>query len=200
MSLPGMTRRELFTRWIDRLSAEPEPLPAPQVAKERLPAFLRPPGAGPEDRFLAACERCGACREACPYEVILPLGPAYGDAAGTPGILPRGGACRLCDGLPCAAACPSGALRPVPREEVRMGTARLLAERCWSVQGQPCDYCVKECPLGPSVLRFEGRRPHVNEQACVGCGMCVYICTAERPALEVRPAASRGPRIPDDLG
>jgi ferredoxin-type protein NapG len=179
-----MTRRELFTRWMRELVApQPDPPPDPR----RLPGFLRPPGAAEETEFVSICESSHKCADACPHDVILPLGPAYGAAEGTPAILPRGDPCRLCDDLPCAAACPSGALKPVPIHQVRMGIARLDPARCWAVMKQPCDYCVKECPLGEIALRWSDDRPEVIEEGCVGCGMCVHICPAIPSALEIVP-------------
>lgn len=125
--------------------------------------------------------------EACPHDVILPLGPAYGPAEGTPALLPRDGPCRLCDGLPCAAACTSGALEVVPPSEIRMGTARLNTDLCWAAKGQRCDYCVAECPLGREALDMAGGRPEVNAETCTGCGMCAFICTSTPGALEIEP-------------
>ncbi len=179
------TRRELLTFW--RAAAEEAPPSPPIPAQHLLPVYVRPPGAVEQGRFSELCERCGACREACPHDVILPLGPAYGDAEGTPAILPRGGGCQLCEDLPCARACPSGALRVIPLAEVRMGTARLDAELCWAAQGQPCDYCLGECPLGEAALCWQDGRPAVVEEACTGCGCCVAICTATPSALSVVP-------------
>lgn len=139
---------------------------------------------------MEACRRCGSCREACPHGAILPLGPAYGRAAGTPAVLPLSQACRLCDGLPCAAACPSGALKPRPVGEVRMGTARIDPARCWAFAGQPCDYCASECPVGPAALRIEDGRPRVDPSSCTGCGMCQWICTATPAAIRVTALTS----------
>ena len=184
---PPLTRRELFTAW-RRAAPEPEP-PAPRLtAASLLPPYLRPPGALEEGALIATCERCHKCAQACPHDVILPLGPAYGAAEGTPAVMPRGGPCRLCEDLPCARACPSGALRPIPLHEVRMGTARLEPGHCWAVRGQPCDYCVKECPLGERALRWNGDRPEVVVDGCVGCGLCAHICTATPSALRIDPA------------
>lgn len=182
---PSIKRRELFTRWFSGLSesvATPPALPDPAM----LPEFLRPPGARPESVLIGVCDRSHACIEACPHGVILPLGPAYGEAEGTPAILPRGDACMMCEDLPCAAACRSGALERVPLEQVRLGTAVLDPARCWSVMGQPCDYCVKECPRGEAALRFNGNRPEVIPDGCTGCGQCVRICTATPAALSIR--------------
>ena len=181
MSEP-LTRRELLTFW---RTFDAGPARPPQPARSFLPAYLRPPGAVDEGRFASVCERCHKCQEACPHDVILPLGPAYGRDEGTPAILPRGGACRLCDDLPCAVACPSGALRPIPITAVRMGTARLNPAACLAVRGQPCDDCVKECPLGDRAIRWSGDRPEIVEEGCTGCGMCVHICPADPPALRI---------------
>lgn len=187
------TRRELFTRWLDAFR-EPEeeesprpPQRPPKPPRSYLPEYVRPPGALPEAEFVATCERCHQCAEACPYDVILPLGPAYGEADGTPAVLPQDKPCHLCEDLPCAAACPSGALRRIPLAEVKMGTARLHTKRCWAIQGQPCDYCVKECPLGERALVWDGDRPRILEDGCTGCGMCVAICPTDPRALSIQP-------------
>jgi MauM/NapG family ferredoxin protein len=190
-----LTRRELLNWWrqpLARIAEKTTAVRPPVPAREALPEFLRPPGAAPEPTFLDRCDRCGDCREACPYDVILPLGPAYGDAEGTPALLPRGGPCRLCADVPCARACPTGALKEVPPEAARMGVARIDPQRCWAHQGQPCDYCVTECPLGEAVLRMLDGHPEIIEDRCAGCGMCLYICTATPPAIQIRPASCAG--------
>ncbi|MFQ5719400.1 MAG: 4Fe-4S dicluster domain-containing protein [Acidobacteriota bacterium] len=177
-------------------AAHPDPLPVP--TSHPLPPYLRPPGALDEEAFVAACEHCGKCQTACPHDIILPLGPAYGQGEGTPAVLPRGGPCRMCDDLPCALACPSGALRPIPLATVRMGTARLLPDRCWSVQGRPCDACIPECPPQAAALGWDGPRPEVIEENCTGCGLCVAICPAEPAALKIIPAMEGRGRTPTD--
>jgi Fe-S-cluster-containing hydrogenase component 2 len=82
-------------------------------------------------------------------------------------------------------------LTPVPITEIRMGTAQFDPAHCWVARGQPCDYCVQECPIintdGEKALRWRGNRPEVNEEACVGCGLCVHICTGSEPALRIEP-------------
>jgi len=182
----SMTRRDLFTRWFN--GNADAATPSPRIPDSSLlPDYLRPPGALPESELISVCERCHKCRDACPHDAILPLGPAYGDADGTPAILPRGGPCRMCEDLPCVAACPSGALRSIPLRDVRLGTARLDPSLCWAAKGQPCDYCVKECPLGEKALRWNGDRPEVVADGCSGCGQCVHICTADPTALRVVP-------------
>ena len=186
----GINRREFLRFWrrSDDGFDTPSSLQAPPPARDVLPPYLRPPGALDEEAFAAVCEHGMACQQACPYDAILPLGPAYGDADGTPAVLPRGDPCRMCEDLPCAVACPTGALKPIPISRVRMGTARLLADQCWSVQGQACDLCVPQCPQGEAALRWNGRYPEVTETNCTGCGMCVHVCPATPAALEIVPA------------
>jgi len=185
------SRRDFLTWWLKPLTEEPPPPQPPKAPKEYLPVFLRPPGALPEPEFLAACERCTKCKDACPHDVILPLGPAYEDADGTPAILPRGEPCRLCPDLPCAAACPTGALKVIPIAEVRMGTAVLDESRCWAAMNQPCDYCIKECPLGSAALRMTDGKPEIVAESCAGCGMCIAICTATPAAIRIEPLDPR---------
>ncbi len=68
--------------------------------------ILRPPGAVPEDQFLALCIRCLKCRDACPTRLNPVLLTESIVAAGTPR---RPVECHLC--LQCTYACPTGALR-----------------------------------------------------------------------------------------
>ena len=72
---------------------------------------LRPPGALAEERFLAACIRCGLCVRDCPYDTLklAPVGGAEagGVAAGTPYFNGRKVPCEMCDDIPCVKACPT---------------------------------------------------------------------------------------------
>lgn len=145
---------------------------------------LRPPGALPEAEFLATCTRCTACQDACPYESVRRLGPEFGDKAGTPVIIPDESPCYLCEDMPCITACEPRALRPVPRHDVAMGLAVMDLKACYVAQGQPCDYCVARCPLGPEAIQFNDRGlPEVRELGCTGCGVCAYLCPAKAIAI-----------------
>lgn len=184
-----MTRRSLFNRLFSRQAGTPDedsggvPGEVPPQANE----WLRPPGAVPEPEFLDLCERCTECRDACSWDVILPLGAVYGNSEGTPAIMPWQDACRLCEDLPCIDVCPSGALSSLPLEQVRMGTAILDPTLCLAVQGETCDPCVKACPVGDKAMVWDGDRPRVLAEGCTGCGMCVEVCPAQPRALAVRP-------------
>lgn len=192
-------RRDLFQGLLRSLArAVPEPAPTSRPAPARIPPPrrpalppipIRPPGAAPEARLLELCTRCDACEEACPHDVLVRLGPAYGKAEGTPGFFPEAFACRLCADLACARACPTGALRAPPSlAMVRMGTAKVQADRCLIGQGTPCDDCAQACPSTVMAIRIGTAAPRILEDRCTGCGLCVEACPATPKALRVLPA------------
>ncbi|RMF84838.1 MAG: 4Fe-4S dicluster domain-containing protein [Planctomycetota bacterium] len=184
-----VSRRGFFTE-IGRSLARGilAPVPAAPRKSARL-TWVRPPGALPEPQFLDACTRCTDCLLACPHQSIRKLGHEFGDNLGTPAIIPDESPCHLCEGLPCVAACTTGALVGDDPASVRMATAVVDEAKCYSAQGQPCDYCVERCPIGPAAIRFAGNLPVIQEDACSGCGVCVYLCPAN--ALHLRPASPR---------
>jgi ferredoxin-type protein NapG len=154
---------------------------------------IRPPGALLEPDFRDVCQRCGACREACEPGALLELGEAYGGAQGTPGFFPASSPCVLCPELPCAKACPSGALvLPESPAAVRMGTAVVDLERCYDVRGMPCDECALQCPTGIKAIRMGSQGPQVDADLCTGCGICVQACPQEPSAIRVVPRGLGG--------
>lgn len=67
----------------------------------------RPPGAtSPEARFQEVCTQCDRCMEACPVNCVMvdSVERRY------PVIYPDETPCVHCEGYPCIAACPTGAL------------------------------------------------------------------------------------------
>ena len=101
---------------------------------------LRPPGALREEKFLAACIKCGQCVQVCPVEAIKLADLSDGLGIGVPHIDPRDQACDFsCDGLQCVLACPTGALiHEISFEsEVDMGVAKVVSPAtCLAVQGK----------------------------------------------------------------
>lgn len=171
-------------------------------------ACVRPPGALPEPEFTATCIRCGRCADACPNRCIAPFTEDAGKALAmkpgrgqrnTPVIFPRQQACMLCNGVPgeellCTAACPTGALEPIAKDaesiraKVKMGTAELDKNLCYSFNGSSCGVCVRACPLEDLALTAGmWEKPILDPQACIGCGLCERACITYPQAIRVRP-------------
>lgn len=160
-------------------------------AKGQTPDYLRPPGAGDEDEFLARCIRCAQCIEICPTQVLHPAGADSAIAIGTPYLVARDKPCDLCQGrkeLKCVAACPTDALQEIQdRRQVRMGVAVIDTKTCLPFVGVSCNACWHACPYPREAITFDARgRPVVVEDTCVGCGLCEYACLTERPAIRVK--------------
>ncbi|MEI6634073.1 MAG: 4Fe-4S binding protein [Chlamydiota bacterium] len=200
---PDLTRRALIASVAGGLFAAP--LLRGFRARVNRARLIRPPGALPEPRFLAACLRCGTCTRICPKRAIhSTVFDAGVEGIWTPRIIPRIGYCVYSCTL-CGQVCPSGAIRALTLEQkkgsdrvrpVKLGTAVVDRERCipWS-QGMTCIACEEVCPvspkaitedvgpgLGPKAEKGSVGRPAVDSYKCVGCGRCEHICPVEGEA------------------
>jgi MauM/NapG family ferredoxin protein len=158
--------------------------------------LIRPPGAIPENEFLARCIACGNCMKACPTNALQPC--MVGDGFNrlyTPKLVPRIGACDPKCHL-CGYVCPTGAIRRISLEEkpyAKIGTAVVDRHRClaWE-QNKECLVCDEVCPFNAIEPRLvettKGpfKVPVVSEDLCVGCGMCEMACPIfDKGAIEV---------------
>jgi ferredoxin-type protein NapG len=169
-----------------------------------LPAqAIRPPGALDEDRFLAACIRCGLCVRDCPYDTLklAELGED-GPATGTPYFTARDIPCEMCEDIPCVAACPTGALDKglTDIDQADMGVAVLIdEENCLNALGLRCDVCYRVCPVIDEAITLERSHnersgahaifmPTVHADKCTGCGKCEKSCVLpDASAIKVLP-------------
>jgi polyferredoxin len=171
--------------------------------KERL-TVLRPPGALPEDEFLARCVRCGECMRVCPTRALQPAAFEAGvEGLWTPRLVPRMGYCVYTCTL-CGEVCPSQALQELTLEEKQtrsLGKAKFDRSRCIPWRGHArfregleewkdcnCGTCEEACPVPGKAIRYNrfvgevgGKkividRPYVVEELCVGCGFCENVC------------------------
>jgi ferredoxin-type protein NapG len=188
--------------------------------------LLRPPGALKESDFLKTCIKCGLCVEACrnrdgniiydekgkrigTKEPTLKLAkPGDNKPLGTPYFTAREIPCFMCDDIPCAVSCPSGALdikkltnkksKKPDITKARMGLAVVHKESCIAYWGLQCDACYRACPLLGKALTIDmqmnkrtGKHafllPVVHSDFCTGCGLCEHACVVEKAAIFVLP-------------
>jgi ferredoxin-type protein NapG len=150
----------------------------------------RPPGAIPESRFVETCVRSGYCIEACPVKAIIPLPQAGKNrkTAGMPVVIADTQPCVMCYDLACMAVCPTGAIIPLGREEIKMGVARWNEAACLRSKKEDCRICVDKCPLHERVIRLDkAGKVSVTEETCTGCGVCTFYCPTEPKAIPVEP-------------
>ncbi|MBC8413756.1 MAG: ferredoxin-type protein NapG [Nitrospira sp.] len=175
------------------------------------PLAIRPPGALPEEEFIAKCIKCGMCAEACPYDSLKLTAPGYPGPPGTPYYIPRETPCYMCTDIPCVPACPSGALDSMlvsilkddgsPALDInksKMGLAVIDRNSCIAYSEIQCDACYRACPLIDSAITIDLSRnertgkhalhaPVVHSNVCTGCGLCEKACVTSRASIFILP-------------
>ena len=166
-----------------------------RAAREGSLCLLRPPGAGFEEDFLAACTRCGQCVEACPTDVLKLARYEAGTGFGTPHVTARSIPCNLCAGqaeMRCIAVCPTEALEPLEgRRDVKMGVAVIDHDLCLAWLGVSCRACWHACPYPTeAIVMDELGRAVVVPEVCVGCGLCEHVCLTDPSAIVIKPKSA----------
>jgi len=157
--------------------------------------WIRPPYAIKEVDFLLACTRCDDCINACPHHVIFKLPVRCGiEVANTVALDLTHKGCHLCDDWPCVAACASNALLKPEAEDASsiptLARASIDRERCLPYQGPECGACRGSCPIADA-LQWDGTRPHIDAELCVGCGLCREACFLEEKAIHIQSLHSQ---------
>ena len=161
--------------------------------------LLLPPGVQDEDKFLSTCVRCGICIQVCPTQAIqADLSLSGIERMATPILVPRKGYCAYTCNI-CGQNCPVQAIPTLSLEEKRLtkiGTASINQSRCiaWGEHGN-CIVCEEMCPLPHKAISLEQKiftqasgdavevlLPIVDEDACIGCGICENKCPVEGEA------------------
>lgn len=156
-------------------------------ARARFPQHRRPPGAIAEAEFLARCTGCGDCVVACPHAAIHTLADWVQPGAHTPVMVPENRPCHMCEGFPCAAACPEGVLIVPEQKAWRLGKVFIDPARCLPFLGPECGACARLCPADVDALRMKADLPVLDEDACIGCGLCIDACPTRPKAIEIVP-------------
>ncbi|MEE9184971.1 MAG: 4Fe-4S dicluster domain-containing protein [Acidimicrobiia bacterium] len=182
-------RRAFLERSLQR-AGESAVNTAREQVNRRATHWIRPPFAVDELEFLLSCTRCGACTNACPYGLIFSLPARLGaQVVGTPALDLLNGGCHLCEDWSCVAACEPGALNPAGVESgprlPRIAEVRIDTAACLPYNGPECGACAASCPV-PGAMIWDGGKPRVDPEICVGCGMCREACIVEPKAVAVR--------------
>jgi ferredoxin-type protein NapG len=173
-------------------------------------AHVRPPGVVKLSSFLADCNRCGRCLDACPTQGLTTVSLLDLVGSGTPQL---SGYCRVFDELSippapgeiaelvssgttltpclkCVAACPIGALKHIDISNARMGLASLRKETCLAWQSGTCNRCFDVCPVS-AVDEAVPYQPVVDPTKCIGCAQCNYVCPTSPKSIWVDPLEAK---------
>ncbi|MBI2835950.1 MAG: 4Fe-4S dicluster domain-containing protein [Acidobacteria bacterium] len=198
---PDVTRRRLLIASVMGAFVYPFSRSSGDLTKVFDKAVIRPPGSVAEPRFLERCIKCDQCIRVCPTNVLQPAMFEAGlEGIWTPVLNNRMGYCEL-NCVLCGQVCPTGAIERITLEEklglgaytgrpVKVGTAFFDRGRClpWAMD-TPCVVCEEVCPTSPKAIyarevdivtrggdRLTLRRPFVDPERCIGCGICEHEC------------------------
>lgn len=156
---------------------------------------ITPPGAKGLEHLLTHCTSCHLCISKCPSNVLKPSFKEYGlKGVMQPVVYYDKGFCNF-DCTICTDVCPNEALHKLTVEEkhlTQIGKVVFLRENCIVItEGTSCGACSEHCPTQAVSMRpyMDGLTlPHIDEDICVGCGGCEYVCPV-RPykAIYVEP-------------
>ena len=147
---------------------------------------IMPPGGLSVRNVQQHCTACQLCVSACPNNVLRPSSDPL--RLMQPEMSFERGFCRPeCNR--CSQVCPTSAIRPITPEDktaIRVGRAVWVAENCIPVaNGDSCGACARHCQAEAIVMvdytTPDGRTvqvPAVDEERCIGCGQCEYLCPA----------------------
>ena len=147
---------------------------------------LTPPGSMSFQHYAKRCTGCQLCVSECPNQVLRPSSDLL--HLMLPVMSYERGYCRP-ECTRCSDVCPAGAIKPlddVEKSSIQIGHAVWIKKNCIPLtDGVECGNCARHCPTGAieMVMMDENDEesptiPAINEEACIGCGACEYVCPA----------------------
>ena len=146
---------------------------------------ITPPGSQSLRNMQKHCTACQLCVAQCPNDVLRPSESLL--TLMQPEMSYERGFCRP-ECTTCSEICPAGAILPISKEDkssTQIGHAVWRKETCIPVaDGMMCGNCARHCPTGAiQMVRLQENKekpylmiPTVNEEKCIGCGACEYVC------------------------
>ena len=145
---------------------------------------LTPPGSLSASNLSKRCTGCQLCVSECPNQVLRPSTDLL--HLMQPTMSYEKGYCRP-ECTRCSDVCPAGAIKPldeIEKSSIQIGHAVWIKKNCIPLtDGVSCGNCARHCPTGaiemvPSDPEDEESLmiPVVNENVCIGCGACEYVC------------------------
>ena len=145
---------------------------------------LTPPGSLSMSNLSKHCTGCQLCVSECPNGVLRPSTDLM--HLMQPVMSYERGFCRP-ECTRCSDVCPAGAIQPldnIEKSSIQIGHAVWIKKNCVPLtDGVECGNCARHCPTGaiemvPSDPDDEESPmvPAVNENVCIGCGACEYVC------------------------
>ena len=142
--------------------------------------------------FTDHCTSCQLCVSVCPNKVLRPSTSL--STLMQPEMSYEKGYCRP-ECTRCSEICPAGAIKPISVEEkssIQIGHAVVNLSACVvNTDNVSCGNCARHCPVGAIRMVRKNpddpdspRIPTVNEERCIGCGACEYLCPA-RPVTAI---------------
>ncbi len=170
--LASPARRAFFRRFA--LKEEPVEIPESN--------YPRPPWARDNQSFLALCDNCDRCINACPERIIERSNENNPVLSGKPILNLAYGHCTFCG--QCTDACSSGALYKATNATSIRAIPQLV-QRCQTTFGMFCDLCSEAC--NEAAIQADGSSaPVIDNDKCTGCGACALNCYTK--ALIMQPA------------
>ena len=169
-------------------------------------SLVLPPGAGDGRHFFSRCISCQACASACPVQIL------QATSVPQPTVDYSKGYCQF-NCTECGRVCPTGAIRSLTVDEkhrTRIALSELTIGNCVVTnKHQACGACAEVCPthaLHMVPYEASGRPgltiPVFDEEYCIGCGACRFVCPATPIAFAIAPVGeqSRTPGVKETHG